>query len=279
MNYKTIIVHIDRSRQTAARMEIAAQLAIDFEAHLIGVATTGVSRSLYESVTPAMQSAALAPLLGTLQRETEELANRFEAFVQHAGVCSFEKRVMNDEPASALAMQARYTDLLILGQYDPDGTESSVYADLPEYIAMNGGCPVLVVPYAGNYALPLARVLIGWNASPEASKAVRQALPFLQRAKIVEVIVFNGEKQQDALGEQPGADVALFLSRHGVSIDVRQERIDGDAGEALLSVAANLESDLLVMGCYGHSRFREICLGGASRTVLQSMTLPTLIAH
>lgn len=279
MDYKTILVHIDGSRRAAARMEFAAQLANDHEAHLIGVTTTGVSRYLYESFAPGIEPAGLAPYLGTLQREAEERAQRFEAFAQRAGVASFEKRVTDDDPAGALAMQARYADLVVLGQHDPDSEVSSVYADVPEYVTMNGGCPVLVVPYAGNVAPPLERVLIGWNASPEASKAVRQALPFLRRAKIVEVAIFNGEEQWDALGAQPGADIALFLSRHGVNIDVRQERIDGDVGEALLSLAANLQSDLLVMGCYGHSRFREIFLSGSSRMVLRSMTLPTLLAH
>jgi nucleotide-binding universal stress UspA family protein len=280
MDYKTILVHIDGSRHLTATMELASQLAIGHEAHLIGVTTTGVSRYLYESFAPSIEPAGLAPYLDTLQHEADERAQRFEAFAQHAGVASFEKRVTDDEPAGALAMQARYADLVVLGQYDPDGEVSSVYADVPEYVAMNGGCPVLVVPYAGNYAPSLERVLIGWNASPEASKAVRQALPFLRLAKIVEIAIFNGEEQGEALGEQPGADIALFLSRHGIkNIDVRQERIDGDVGEALLSLAANLQSELLVMGCYGHSRFREIFLSGASRTVLRSMTLPTLLAH
>lgn len=279
MDYKTILVHIDESRHATARMEFAAQLAIDHQAHLIGVTTTGVSHYVYESFAPGIEASGLSPYLDTLQREAEDRAQRFEALVRHAGVASFEKRVSDDEPAGALAMQARYADLVVLGQYDPDSEVSPAYADVPAYTAMNGGCPVLVVPYAGNYATPFERILIGWNASPEASTAVRQALPFLQRARIVEVAIFNGEDQLEALGDQPGADIALFLSRHGVNIDVRQERIAGNIGENLLSLAANLQSDMLVMGCYGHSRFREILLGGASRTVLRSMSLPTLLAH
>jgi nucleotide-binding universal stress UspA family protein len=91
--------------------------------------------------------------------------------------------------------------------------------------------------------------------------------------------VFNAERQVNVHGEQPGADLALYLARHGVKVDVLQETTEQDSGNALLSLAADVNADLLVMGCYVHSRFREVLLGGATRTVLESMTLPVLMSH
>jgi nucleotide-binding universal stress UspA family protein len=194
-------------------------------------------------------------------------------------VRSFEKRLTDDEPAGGISRQAHYCDLVVLGQYDPEGSSSLVYADVPEYVVMHSGCPVLLVPYSGSFHALCDRVLVAWNGSMEAISAVRGALPLLQRAKIVEVAIFNPSSRPEAYGAEPGADIALYLARHGVKVDVIQERTDGNVGEALLSLAVNLNSTLMVMGCYGTSRFREILLGGATRTMLQSMTVPVLMSH
>jgi nucleotide-binding universal stress UspA family protein len=122
-------------------------------------------------------------------------------------------------------------------------------------------------------------VLVAWDGSQEASRALDGALPFLRQAAEVKVVVFNAEDQVNMHGEQPGADIALYLARHGVKVDVLQETTEQDIGNALLSLAADTVADMLVMGCYAHSRFRELMLGGASSTVLTSMTLPVLMAH
>jgi nucleotide-binding universal stress UspA family protein len=109
---------------------------------------------------------------------------------------------------------------------------------------------------------------------------VSLALPFLSRASSVDVVVMQiGDKKDDAHGEQPGADLGLFLARHNIKVNVIERPIQGDAGEALLSIAADLNTDLIVMGGYGHTRFRELLLGGVTRTLLQSMTVPVLMAH
>lgn len=111
------------------------------------------------------------------------------------------------------------------------------------------------------------------------AKAVHSALPLLRRAKIVEVTVFNPNRPSDAHGEQPGADIASYLARHDIKVDVMQETTESDIGDALLSLAASLNSDLLVMGCYGYSRFREVLLGGVTRTMLKSMSIPVFMSH
>jgi len=279
MSYKTILVHVDDSRNANTRIELAARLAMTEQAHLIGIALTGVSRFLYETVATDPSDPNIVPYLETLRQRAEQALIPFENIAQRVGVPSMEKRIVDDEASIGLNMQARYSDLIVLGQYDPDGSAPSSYVNLPEHVALHSGCPVLIVPYAGAFTNVGERVLVAWNGSLEAKKAVRNAMPLLRRANIVEVAVFNPESQADAHGDQPGADIALYLARHNIKVDVMQEKTDSDAGEALLSLAANLNSDLLVMGCYGHSRFREVLLGGATRTILKSMTLPVLMSH
>lgn len=279
MSYKTILVHVDDAKNAPARIALAAQLALNEDAHLIGTALTGVSRFLYEAVAVNPDDPGMVPYLDVLKKRAADTLTKFDEIVNRAGVNSFEKRLTDDDAAGGISLQARYADLVVLGQFDTEATSVTNYAEVPEYVVMNGGTPTLVVPYAGSFDNIGERVLIAWNASMESIRAVRGALPLLRRAKIVEVAIFNPASRPDAYGAEPGADIALYLSRHGVKVDVMQEKTDADAGEALLSLAANLNSSLMVMGCYGTSRFREILLGGATRTVLQSMTIPVLMSH
>ncbi|GAB3549841.1 universal stress protein [Noviherbaspirillum agri] len=279
MTYKTIVVYVDDAANAEARIELAARLAKAEDAHLIGSAMTGVSRFLFETMSADAGTAGIAPFLDTIRQRTERQLTPFETIARRVGVSSFEKRMTDDEAAGGLSLQARYSDLVIVGQYDPDGNAPSTYADLPEYVAMNGGSPVLIVPYTGTFASAGERVMIAWDGSMEATKAVHSAIPLLRRAKNVDVVVFNARSEAGAHGEQPGADIALYLARHNIKVNVLEQSTDIDIGNALLSLAANQNADLLVMGCYGHSRFREVLLGGPTRTVLQTMTIPVLTAH
>jgi nucleotide-binding universal stress UspA family protein len=279
MSYKTILVHVDDAANVEARIELAANLAKAEDAHLIGTAMTGVSRFLFETMSADAGTAGIAPFLETVRQRTERLLTPFEEIVRRVGVRSFEKRMTDDEAAGGLSLEARYSDLVIVGQYDPDGNAPSTYADMPEYVAMNGGSPVLIVPYTGALTRVGERAMIAWDGSMEATKTVHSAIPMLRRAKNVDVVVFNARTDAQGHGEQPGADIALYLARHNIQVNVIQQKTEIDIGNALLSLAADNNADLLIMGCYGHSRFREVLLGGPTRTVLQSMTIPVLMAH
>lgn len=270
MELKTLLVHVDESRSAEARIEFAAQLAVAHGAHLIGVAPTGILRFVYNTVPNGFHG-DLTPVYDQLQAAAELRAGRFDALASQAGLASFEHRVGDEEAGYALASQAMYADLVIVGQSDPNDPATAPAA-IPEYVALHAPCPVLVLPCAGRFGPGFGRVLVAWNASPESACAVRQALPFLARASEVEVASFDGE----AAG---GAEVALFLARHGIKVTLWEETAGGDVAAALLSRLSRCQADLLVMGCYGHTRFREILLGGVSRTILQSMTVPTLMAH
>jgi len=279
MSYKTILVYIDDAANVESRIELAANLAKLEDAHLIGTAMTGVSRYLYETMSADAGIAGIAPFLETVRQRTERLLMPFEQITRRVGVASYEKRMTDDEAAGGLGLQARYSDLVIIGQYDPDGPAPSTYADLPEYVTMNGGSPVLIVPYTGGFTHVGERMLVAWDGSMEATKTVHSAIPLLRRARNVDVAVFNAAPDTGAHGEQPGADIALYLARHNIRVNVIQQKTDIDIGNALLSLVADQNADLLVMGCYGHSRFREVLLGGPTRTVLKSMTVPVLTAH
>jgi nucleotide-binding universal stress UspA family protein len=137
---------------------------------------------------------------------------------------------------------------------------------------------VLLIPYAGDFPAVGKRVLVAWNAGREATRAITDAIPILREAQQVDVIAFNPKDAPH--GEVPGADVGLYLARHGIKVNVSQQTAeDVDVGNQLLSRAADLDVDLIVMGAYGQPRMKELVLGGATRTVLKSMTVPVLMSH
>jgi nucleotide-binding universal stress UspA family protein len=279
MSYKTILVHVDDSRHAPQRIRIAAEIALRENAHLTGLGLTGVSRYLLDSMRVPDHGAVLKTHIGFLRKQAETALDRYEEIVRQMGVLSWERRLVDDEPAGGVSLEARYADLVVLGQTDGSEVLPALMSDFPEYVVMYSGRPVLIVPYAGNFTQVGRKILVAWDGSQEASRALDGALPFLRQAAEVKVVVFNAEKQVNIDDGQPGATIALYLARHGVKVDVMQEATEQDSGNALLSLAADTFADLLVMGCYAHSRFRELLLGGASRTVLESMTLPVLMAH
>jgi nucleotide-binding universal stress UspA family protein len=190
-----------------------------------------------------------------------------------------EWRVIEAFSDDALAVNGRYADLLVVGQADPDDPAGS-RNDLPEAMAFATGRPILVVPQIGAQPTVGKTVLLCWNASRESARAAADALPFLRAADKVIVLIVDPEISADGHGEEPGADVALWLARHGVNITVQRDvAADARIGEIILSRAADYGADLIVMGIYGHSRLREMVLGGVSRTLLASMTVPVLMSH
>lgn len=279
MPYKSILVHVDGSSRAKARYQLAAEIAKAEGAHLIGAAMTGVSRFAYGPGKIDLSDAIVKSHLDALRQQGKDALEHFEQVARAVGVGSIESRVQDDEAGDGMCLQARYADLLVIGQHDPDEDYPSVSADFPEYIISNAGRPVLLVPYVGNVSSFGERVLIGWDGSREASRAITASIPLLRRAKNVTLVVFNAEKTFDVHGAQPGNDIALYLARHDIRVEVMRQTTTIDIGNAILSLAADISADLLVMGGYSHSRMREILLGGATRTILSSMTLPVLMCH
>jgi nucleotide-binding universal stress UspA family protein len=282
MSYKTILVHVDKSRHAVERMRIAAKIANDEQAHLIGAALTGISRFVYQAGLMgdgAGFSAQLEAHLELLREQAKECLVNFEATAKASGVASYESQLVDDEAGAGISLLGRYSDLIVIGQTDREEPAPATLPDFPEYVVMSSGRPVLVVPYAGQFESVGRRMLVAWNGSTSATRAVTNAIPLLRRADIVEVVVFNSDASGDVHGEVPGADIALYLARHDVKVNVTRQKTGIDVGNALLSIATDLGSDMIVMGGYGHSRFREILMGGVTRTVLQAMTVPVLMSH
>lgn len=281
MFFKTILVHVDGSRHVYRRVEIAARMAALHDAHLVGLALTDMPQIFYDPLLFNPADPLLDPILqAPRQRAADALNNFTELATQfHAG--SIETRLEENETALGVSLQARYCDLVVLGQYDPDDAEASADADFANTVILEGGVPVLMMPYASTVADTGRRALVAWNASKQAVRAVHYALPMLRRAAHVDVAVFDPESLPAQQRAVPEKDIVEFLARHGIRAKVSRQVTAGDIdiGSALLSLAADLGSDLLVMGCYGHTRFREVLLGGVSREILRSMTLPVLMAH
>ena len=276
MSYRTILVHVDGSSNAAARIALAAGLADD--AHLVGLAMAGVPRYMLAGGPFGTSGSFIADYLAQAQQKADAALAQFDQIAERAGVQSRERRRSEDDDYNGLCLQARYADLVVLGQ-NAGQEGSKLLQDLPEYVILNCGRPVLLAPEQSPASIG-KRALIAWNGSVQAAKAVSAALPLLRRSGKAVVAVFDPKVgSSSGHGEEPGADIALYLARHGVEVEVQVRPHAPDTGHALLSLASDLDADLLVMGAYGHSRFREVMLGGATRTVLATARLPVLMMH
>ncbi|PRX28254.1 universal stress protein family protein [Paraburkholderia sp. BL18I3N2] len=278
MSYKTIVVHLDTSPNAHPRLEIGLRLAKQFGAHLTGA---------FAVFSPDPRS--LYVMAGTAEyyRQHEEtrterraaLERLFHAELRRADVPG--EWVTMDEAASlAVPRAGRCADLIVAGQDNPGDPESYVGDFFPENLILSCGRPVLLVPYASNERSTGGRVLVAWDGSREATRAVHDALPFMRTASSTTILTVNGMHEFER-ARIPGADIATALARHGVqveSVDI-ETGPGGSVGEVLLSQVADSGADLLVMGAYGHARWRELVMGGATRTILRSMTVPVLMSH
>lgn len=281
MGLRSILVHLDSGKHTPARVAAAAALALQHDAHLVGLAPTGWM------VIPADSTAALGlggyeeTAMRLLRERAQACVDAFGQQVQRLGLTAHEGRIAVGYAADAMALAARYCDLAVVTQKDPAEARDEQSPQMAHDVLLQSGRPLLVLPYAGGWTdAPPSRVLVGWNASREAARAMHDALPFLKKAASVEVAVFETPEDVGiAHGEVPGADIGLWLARHGVRVEVRYLPTQVAAGEALLSHAFDIGADLIVAGGYGHSRLRETVLGGVTRTLMRSSPVPVLMSH
>jgi nucleotide-binding universal stress UspA family protein len=273
---KDIVVNLGLGDQDPAG-SFAVSVAEAFEAHILGVAVA------YEPVVPGSVMGGIPPEFIESQRnESETKAHtaivRFEQNAKRSGL-SFETRVLSTSisgAATQLGRIGRRFDLIVVGQANRDEAGADDVVD--EGVLFKSGRPVLFVPFIQRAGLALGRVMICWDGSRAAARAVGDAMPFLHKAKQVEVvIVATGRPKSDEL---PGADLGEHLARHGLNVEVKRiTSPDIDVPSTILSYAADSSADMLVMGGYGHSRLREFVLGGATRGLLESMTVPVLMSH
>ena len=284
MSFKDILVICTEPRPMAA-VKPAVALAAASGAHITGAYLTQPISAFVGGMPytgGVAEIRALELIEADARRNAQKAAGKAEAEFRAAAegeALSAEWRVVEGDIAHTAVLHARHADLIAIGQTDPDHPVHFA-SHLVESVVLGAGRPVLVVPYAGRFEQVGRCVLVAWNATREAARAVNDALPILAKAE--KVIVFSVNPPDAFAGGPPipGADIALHLARHGVKAEASMTvSHDIDIGNTILSRAADFGSDLIVMGGYGHSRQREFILGGATRTLLQHMTVPILLSH
>jgi nucleotide-binding universal stress UspA family protein len=276
VKYKDILVHLDQSAESDKRLTIAVGLSLEHEAHL-----TGLYVKPKPYIPPIHDLGQLPPEYLKQQEQSAntgaaEVEVKFLKAVKAAGI-EYEWRCDSGLAGDRIPTHARYCDLLILGQKNPE--DGNAFGDFPDSIILTVGCPVLIVPYATNIESVGSRVMVGWDASAQAARAVNDALPLISRADQVKILAVNPSGTGDH-GDMPCADISLHLARHGVTAEAQSLSVtDIGVADMLLSRAADEGVDLFVMGAYGHSRWREMVLGGVTAHMLKHMTMPVLMAH
>ncbi|MBR8222010.1 universal stress protein [Burkholderia ambifaria] len=277
MSYKTLLVHLDDSDRCRARVNLALELAGRWNAHLIGL--YAVCQDLFEPLRRPDEPLKLAVYERLCEQRRKDAEERFLMAAERAGR-SVEWQAPAGEATDAAILHARHADLLVLGQEDPDDRMIYVARHFVEDVVMGSGRPAIVIPYAGDVRTLGENVLIGWDGGREAARATADALPLLTRARFVHVeTVTRGHPDPD---ETPaGVDVAAYLERHGIraSFSTTPRERSVSVGAMLLNRVTDVHADLLVMGLYSHARMHERVLGGATRTILETMTVPVLLSH
>jgi nucleotide-binding universal stress UspA family protein len=276
MPYKDILVYADGTKAAKARLDVAATIAADHGSHL-----TALHVKAFPPLPMEFGAGAPAMVVEWQEGAADELAEQAKQAVEDAvrrSARTIEWRLARGEMGPVALLHSRYADLVVVSQSATDTSDASLADELPETLIMGAGRPALIVPRYGQYPTVGERVLIAWNRTREATRAVHDELPFLTRAKVVTVMEVNPKT-----GHTPhiaGADIATHLARLGVKAEVSSTMADDiEVGDAILSRAADLGADLLVMGAYGHSRLREYAFGGVTRHILRHMTVPVLMSH
>jgi nucleotide-binding universal stress UspA family protein len=273
---KYIVVRLGLGAKDPAG-DFAISVADAFKAHVTGLAFS------YEPIIPGAAMGGIPPEFIESQRaEADKNARaavtRFETTAKRIGVAA-ETHIQSASVSGAadkLAHIARRFDLAVVGQADPDeGLPDDV---LNEAALFESGRPVIFVPFIQKAGLKLDRVMVCWDGSRTATRAVADSLPFLKKAKLVEVVIVASKPGKG--DEIAGADLGQHLARHGLKVEVKRiTSSDIDVPSTILSYAADSSADMIVMGGYGHSRLRQFILGGVTRTILESMTVPVLMSH
>ena len=276
---RSVLLHLDATPSSAARLEFARVFALGHEATLSAMFVASPPQRPLRPALSESPTALLQPMDRAALNRTKSL---FDNALAEGGPPMRWLESNGADAVEVFCRQALYADLLVLGQHDPSAAfPGSMPAGFVESVLICSGKPALILPFAGKFETAGRDVLIGWNATPQAARALTAALPWLHSARRVYVLEVTDEPAQQHPGE---IDIAQYLQFHGIVSALHYHRaspppVPRNAGELLLSFASEVGADLLVMGCYGHNRAREFMLGGASRSVLRNMTLPVLMAH
>jgi nucleotide-binding universal stress UspA family protein len=281
MTLKNIGVFVDATPEGEKRIDYAAALAHQCGAHLAGIHVVSAARPEYRSDYYVIGEKAIRGLLAERkavdEAVTSNIRQRFEAISAKRDLSAEFRVIRRGGPNEDLTLSSLHSDLVVIGQRELQ--ELPGYTS-PEKLLLSSGAPILVIPSGWKSGSIGNKILVGWNASREARRAVADALPFLVAANSVTLLVVDSEERAGRHGEEPGADIALYLARHGARIDVEQVLSKGTpVADIILSYAADHGMDLIVIGAYSHARFVEMVFGGVTRTLLRQTPIPILLSR
>jgi nucleotide-binding universal stress UspA family protein len=279
MTLKDILVIVDETPSAEARLDVALALAADHDAHLTG---------LYISSPVSLPSYVESFLTEEMRAswEAEESARavdagaRFTERLSRAGrLARSEWRVVTGATSEVAATHGRYADLVVVGQLDPAARRGVPLVE-PDALVFACGRPVLVVPYVGHFPTVGRRVLVGWNGSREAARAVADAMPVLEQARLVTLLAVDTAAEQADDENEPGLGIARHLAHHGIVAEAARFICEPhEVGDTLLNYTTDLSCDLIVLGAYGQNRLRSLVLGSLTGFILEHMTVPVLLSH
>lgn len=272
MEYRSILVHLDGSERASACLDLALLVARQHGAH-VNALFAPVTRNREDAWSTTFDTGYR---VRTLEEKRRALEHQFFNALSQANLKGTWRTATAHAQHELLAI-APYADLIVVGQSDPNDPDASSSNRLQARVTLATGRPVLWVPYAGTFPTVGERIVVAWDAGQSATRALYDALPFMLLAAHTTVVTLNAERE----GRIPGADIALVLARHGIDVEATQLHTPPTVSipDALLSRVDKLGSDLLVMGAYGHARWKELVLGGVTQTVLGSMPVPVLMSH
>lgn len=274
MAFADILVHLDQTKSCAVRLGVAVDLAKRFGARLTGLYV--ITHQYYQ------------PRHGKAEAAATAVRDMFDAQVAKAGIAAkwqcIDWSVIGVGMTEIINNHAHYTDLLIVGQASPDAVGNVINespADLPERVVLGAGRPVLIVPYAGSFPTVGERVLVAWKAGRESTRAVNDALPFLKKARRVDVLAINGSETYGDDSQSLCGNICEHLERHEVKASPESMVVSDNTpvGDALLNRTCEEGYDMVVMGAYAHTPQGKMALGLVAGHLLKQMTVPVLMSH
>jgi nucleotide-binding universal stress UspA family protein len=277
MALKDILVHTDDTQHCDKRVKIAIQLAKQNESGLT---------ALFARADPDLKGFEpnMAKRYQAHEALSEQIHDKYARLAEKAGVALnwiTAKLPSNlDQLMNQVIQQAQQADMIIVGQYDAKRANGSVPEEMPEHLVLETGRPVLIIPYAGDFKTVGKKVVVAWTPERESVRALNDAIPLIREAKKVKVVAINPKKSDKRSSSVTVEQAAAHLARHGIKVESDQFSTRGvDEGNLILNCLSDERADLLVMGAYGHHRFRELILGGVTRKIFQHMTTPVLMSH
>ncbi|SDD82721.1 Nucleotide-binding universal stress protein, UspA family [Cupriavidus sp. YR651] len=278
MDISVILVHMDSSQRVYQRLHLASQLALECRATLVGLLAVGMAEAGPKQLL-GNEARYVAACQHRQARSSEYAWHAFNAATESLDIAT-EWLAPNLADGATLQAEAHRADLVVIGQEDPEDEHAYSRRHFVESTLARCGRPILVVPHAGWFPTVGRRALVAWNGSHQSARALRDALPLLQRADTVDIVTYARPHVIRDPWCSPPQYARDWLARHGVQArhDERMVRKDEDVAQLLLSAAADQNADLLVAGAYSRGRMREMVLGGTTQALLHTMTVPTLFS-